>query len=324
MVYPNTSWYFTLQRPGTRALALVPVYRVGVDAVALELLREAVRAVLGPGEYQNLLPVVALHQVCQQFALAVGVDHVHVLRDQRDRLVPARDLDLRGILLELRGQLADIVGEGRREEQRLALRWNERDDALDVGDESHVEHAVALVEHQDLHLAEVHGLLADEVEEPPRRRHEDLDALLERLDLRIDVDAAIDAEGAQRNVLAIGLHALVHLDRELARGREDQAAHRMQRRREALGGHGREALQERQREAGGLAGAGLRGAEEVASRKDDGNGLRLDGGRFGIALLRDCAKQLGQEPEAFEGRAYVNLLNDRPAKEISFDTGSGR
>jgi hypothetical protein len=74
----------------------------------------------------------------------------------------------------------------------------------------------------------------------------------------------------------------------------------MQRGREALGGEGREALQEGKREARGLAGAGLRGAEKVASRKDDGNGLRLDGGGFGVALLRDGAKQLGQEPEAFE------------------------
>ena len=87
----------------------------------------------------------------------------------------------------------------------------------------------------------------------------------------------------------------------------------------------REALQQRQREAGGLAGAGLRGAEQVAAREDEGDGLRLDGGGFGVALLRDGAKQLGDEPEAFEGRADVSLLNvNRPAKDIAFETGSGR
>jgi hypothetical protein len=64
----------------------------------------------------------------------------------------------------------------------------------------------------------------------------------------------------------------VHLDRELAGRREDEAAHRVQRGREALGGHRRQALHQRQVEAGGLAGAGLRGAEEVAPGKDDGNG----------------------------------------------------
>jgi hypothetical protein len=98
----------------------------------------------------------------------------------------------------------------------------------------------------------------------------------------------------------------------------------VQRGREALGRHRRQALQQGEREPGGLAGAGLRGAEQVASREDDGNGLGLDGGGFGVALLRDGAKQLGQQPEAFEGRDYLNLLNDRPAKDFAFDTGSGR
>src|SRR6185436_8456073 len=57
-------------------------------------------------------------------------------------------------------------------------------------------------------------------------------------------------------------------------------------------------------EAGGLAGAGLRGAEKVAPGKDDGDGLRLDGGGFCVALLRDGTQQLGHKPEAFEGRTY--------------------
>jgi hypothetical protein len=99
----------------------------------------------------------------------------------------------------------------------------------------------------------------------------------------------------------------------------------VQRGREALGCQGRQALQQGQGEAGGLAGAGLRGAEQVASREDEGDGLRLDGGGFGIALLRDSAKQLGDQPEAFEGRAYVSLLKKKSAREgIAFETGSGR
>jgi len=58
-----------------------------------------------------------------------------------------------------------------------------------------------------------------------------------------------------------------------------------------------EQLQDRQREAGGLAGAGLRGGEQVAAGEDDGNGLRLDGRGRGVALLRDSAQQLGLEAE---------------------------
>jgi hypothetical protein len=98
----------------------------------------------------------------------------------------------------------------------------------------------------------------------------------------------------------------------------------VQRGRKTLGRHGRQALQQGKRESSGLAGAGLRGSEQVAPGEDDGNGLRLDGGGFRVAMLRDGAKQLGQQPEAFEGRAY-DISPERSAREgFAFDTGSGR
>jgi len=60
---------------------------------------------------------------------------------------------------------------------------------------------------------------------------------------------------------------------------------------------GGQPLQNGQGEAGGLAGAGLRGAEQVASREDDRDGLKLDRGGLGIALLRYSAEQLGAQAE---------------------------
>jgi hypothetical protein len=56
-------------------------------------------------------------------------------------------------------------------------------------------------------------------------------------------------------------------------------------------------LQQGEREAGGLAGARLSGAEQVFAREDYGDGLRLDGGGLCVALLRDSAEQLGLEAE---------------------------
>ena len=100
----------------------------------------------------------------------------------------------------------------------------------------------------------------------------------------------------------------------------------MQRGRKALRRHGCEPLQQGKREARGLAGAGLGGAEQVAAREDDGDGLRLDGSGGCVALLRDGAKQLGDQPEAFEGRTDVSLLNklnrparDKPSKPVQAD-----
>ena len=60
---------------------------------------------------------------------------------------------------------------------------------------------------------------------------------------------------------------------------------------------GAQDLEEGKREAGGLAGAGLGGAEQIFAGENDGDGLRLDGGGRGVALVRDSAEQLGLEAE---------------------------
>jgi hypothetical protein len=80
-----------------------------------------------------------------------------------------------------------------------------------------------------------------------------------------------------------------------------------------------EALQQRQREARGLAGAGLRGAEQVASRENDRDGLQLDGGGLGIALVRDCAEELRAKPERFERTSNWNFSCTRPGKGEPLD-----
>ena len=74
------------------------------------------------------------------------------------------------------------------------------------------------------------------------------------------------------------------------------------------GGAGGEPLQQRQRESRGLAGAGLRRAEQVAAGEHDRNGLRLDGSGFGIALVGDGALQRVRQAERRERRFDDNLL----------------
>jgi hypothetical protein len=92
-------------------------------------------------------------------------------------------------------------------------------------------------------------------------------------------------------VLAVVAHALGDLRRELARRRNDQRAHRMARGRGAGIGVRRQPLQQRQGEARGLAGAGLGATHDIEALQDHGDGLRLDRGRLGVALLGDCLQQ---------------------------------
>ena len=226
---------------------------------------------------------------------------------------------------ELFAEPADLLGEGRGEEQGLPCLREHREDALDVGQEPHVEHAVRLVEDEDLHLREIHRLLLEVIEKSAGRRDEDLDAAVQRLFLRGDIDAAVDHRRAQREMLAVDAHTLRHLRRELARWREDEGAHRMTRRRRARIRMGRQELEQWQGEAGGFAGSCLGATHEVAPLEDHGDRLRLDRGRVGITLIGDCAQQLRHKlqrserhpvktREAVAGCAGTVTVEANPAK----------
>ena len=94
------------------------------------------------------------------------------------------------------GQRDDRAGHGGREQHGLPAGRQQLDDLLDVGQEAQVEHLVGLVEHQRAHVAEVEVALLGQVEQPAGRADDDLDALAQRLDLRLVGPAAVDREHA--------------------------------------------------------------------------------------------------------------------------------
>ena len=80
----------------------------------------------------------------------------------------------------------------------MANRRQYREDALDIGHEAHVEHAVSLVEHQDADLREVDALLLEMIEKATGCGDHDFNARVQRLDLRLDVDTTINHRRPQR------------------------------------------------------------------------------------------------------------------------------
>ncbi len=90
------------------------------------------------------------------------------------------------------GDAAGLAVERRREEQRLAVGRDLAHDAVDRGLEAHVEHAVGLVEHEDLDLIEAEGAAGEEVLEAARGRDDDVRAG-GFAGLTLDADATVDA-----------------------------------------------------------------------------------------------------------------------------------
>ena len=182
--------------------------------------------------------------------------------------------------------------------------WRSRredlEDATDVADEAHVEHAVGLVEDEDLDGGQVDGALADVVEQATGRGDDDV---------RPEAQGAAPA-GRTRRRRRSRWSGCPSGDHRCGRSpRPGARAHGSGRGRGRGCGGGRagsllglaEALQHRQHERGRLAGARLGAGHEVAAGEDERDGLGLDRGGFGVALVGDGVEQLGREPEFGEG-----------------------
>ena len=159
---------------------------------------------LGPGEHEDLAEVLLADQVGEEGLLAVPIDRVDQLADRLRRGVAGATSTVAGSCRIEPRQVPDLLRERRREQQVLAARREQLEDPPDVRQEAHVQHPVRLVEHEDLDLAEIDRPLPDVVEQPARRRDEDLDAGAQRLDLGLDRDAAVDHGRAKRDRPPVG------------------------------------------------------------------------------------------------------------------------
>ncbi len=234
----------------------------------------------------------------QQRVLVVLVDEHHLLRDALDGRRLGGDGHVHGVMDQGAGQGHHLGLHGGREEQRVALGRQLGDDALDVREETHVQHAVGLVEHEDFDRVQAGQALLHQVEQPPRRRHQDVEAAVQRLHLRELADAAEDDGVGEAQVAAVGGGAVVDLRRQFAGRRQDQDARPLGRRRALVQG---QVLQDGQDEGRGLAGAGLGAAEQVAAVEQVGDGLDLDGGGDSVALLGHCPLELRQQQRKSTG-----------------------
>ena len=211
-----------------------------------------------------------------------------------------RHLDGDRVLQIALRQLADLRRESGREQQRLPGLGQKAQDALQVGQEPNVEHAVGFVEHHVLDLVEHAVLGLDVVEQAARRGDQHLHAFFQLGGLRLHVDAAENHHRAQLGVLGVGLDVVGHLVGQLAGRREHQCAHGVPRRRH----RGRlvlhHLLQQRQRESRRLAGAGLRRTHHVAAFEHQRDRLGLDRRHRRVARIGHRAQQFGVQRQGLE------------------------
>ncbi len=172
----------------------------------------------------------------------------------------------------------------RREERRLARRRRLAQNRLEIVGKPHVEHFVRFIEHERDERLELERRAPQMIERAAGRRHDDVGAAAERMDLIAHGRAAVqrhDRQAQTRGVLADGVR---HLHRELAGRHEHHPARQAA---SPLGGVRGESIEHRQRERRCFSGArcGLR--EQVVPLEEQGNRLSLNRRRLFVAEPRN-------------------------------------
>ena len=167
-------------------------------------------------------------------------------------------------------------------------------DEADVGDEAQIEHAVGLIEHQHLHVSQVEHVLLEVVDEPAGRADQHVDAVGERTALLVVVGAAEHHRQLQTGVLAELPAASLWICTASSRvGATISARTEVGVRLGSRGGLVEQRLKQRHQERGGLAGAGLCLAGDIASLQRDRQRLSLDRRAIGEAGIDDSLHQCG-------------------------------
>src|SRR5665809_95624 len=143
----------TVQSPLPLTLAEVAVHREGRHASLLEPLCQAVRSSFGPDEHKRQ-PALLVQDLDELVDFAMLVDGYEAVVRFVDGLSPVDDLVHDWVVRVRLSPIAPPPVESRREEHGLSLLRNPADDAVDLRLETHVEHAVGLVEHEDLDRVE--------------------------------------------------------------------------------------------------------------------------------------------------------------------------
>jgi hypothetical protein len=191
----------------------------------------------------------------------------------------------------------------------VTVRRGGSQERLDIGQEAQVEHLVGLVQHERLDLRQVEVALLEQVDHASGGADHDLDAAVQRLDLRLVGAAAVDLQHTDAAVAGSGGEVAGDLHGELTGGDHHE--------RLRLAGLGQgfpavlaradDALQDRDAEAEGLAGTGLGLADDVVPAERDRQRQRLDRERMGDADVAERADDGLGDSEVGEGGGHLGV-----------------
>lgn len=299
----------------TLALGAVAVNRVGTHVLVDEEVRQGIGHALGLDEDEGQAAIaVRVQDVEENRALVNVLDVLNLLGDVLRGGANTTNRQEDVVLEEILGEHLNVAGEGGRKHESLAVLGAGHilalNDATNLGLETHVQHAISLVENEVLDAGQRDASTLNEIDKSARGGDEEIAAALDLAELRSYLSTTVDDARADPRAVGKLARLVVDLGDKLASGSKDQrrgvslalasvaTALAGRRGRRAVG----ESLrQDGEQEATRLAGTGLGASHEVAAADHDGDRVLLNRGRDSVASQVNVGDQMSVEGRSAEG-----------------------
>ena len=182
------------------------------------------------------------------------------------------------ILQKLRGEFLDFGWHGGGEEQGLPREWHHFHYPLDIGDETHVEHAVCFVDDKDFNACHQQFAALEMVEQAAWCGDQHINSAVELAKLVFKRDTADQQCNREFVVDAVAVEAFLNLCCKFAGWLQDQRAWHSCPCAALF-----EARKHGKYEGGCLASTSLGNSKHIAACQNMGDRLFLNGGRLGVA-----------------------------------------
>ena len=295
------------------------LHAVTVDGGALEtkLVQDAVEIVgiaLALDEYQHEAVLVLHQDLAENLTLVVVLNPADVLGDVLSGGADAANLQEVVLAEELTGELLDLTRERGGVHEGLAgtscrhVGLRALDDGADLGLETHVEHAVGLIEYHVLDLGELDDSALVHFPEAARGGGEDVAATSQLVDLLARVGTSVHNHAAEAGAVSELAAFVVNLNGQFTRGSHDETSGEGC----ATGAALRTALEGvadgRNEVGGGLARTSLGAGHQVITSNDNRDTVLLDGCGLGVVTHADVVLEGLWEVHLCKGLARRDVV----------------
>ena len=204
-------------------LGKVSVERIRIVSLLHQFVGDLLRFSLGAAEDDAVYLRIVVHNPLESLVLVLGMNHIDDMPDVRGALVAPADGNLPGVVQIILRNPRDLVAHRGREQERVPLLRDFRENGVDILREAHVQHLVSLVHHDIGHSGKRDGPALHQVKQPPGGRDDYMDSFFQRTYLALDGRAAVHRQHLQSvHILRIVIQIPCNLQAQLSRRTEYQ------------------------------------------------------------------------------------------------------